>query len=75
MVLPEHPGVIIMFLMALAQSTSSYTVVKTASAAILTHHELAGVVVSPVKHGFRENVRAAAKRQFGSRYGTVRSRR
>ena len=41
--LPAHPLVVAMFLTAVAKSAASYAVVKTASAAIFTHHEMAGV--------------------------------
>ena len=62
--LPAHPLVVAMFLTAVAKSAASY-VVKTASAAIFTHHEMAGVEAPPTKHVMCKGVRAAAKRQLG----------
>ena len=63
--LPAHPLVVAMFLTAVAKSAASYAVVKTASAAIFTHHEMAGVEAPPTKHMMCKGVRAAAKRQLG----------
>ncbi|GIL92635.1 hypothetical protein Vretifemale_20134 [Volvox reticuliferus] len=63
--LPASPLVVAMFLTDVAKRAQSYAVVKTASAAIFTHHELAGVVDPPTKHVWCKGVRAAAKRQLG----------
>jgi integrase len=54
-----------MFLTAVASAATSYAVVKTASAAIFTHHEMAGVETPPTKHAMCKSVRAAAKCKLG----------
>lgn len=50
----------------------TYAVVKSASAAIATHHDLCGVGVSPTQHPLCKAVRQAAKRTLGL---TVRNRK
>jgi hypothetical protein len=62
---PALPVTVAMFLTVVAKRAQSYAVVKSASAAIFTHHELAGVAVSPTKHVWCKAVRSAAKREIG----------
>ena len=63
--MPALPLTVAMFLTAVAQQAASYAVVKTASAAIATHHEVAGCGQPPTKHALCKAVRQAAKRRLG----------
>ncbi len=64
--LPALPLTVAMFLTAVTQRAASYVVMKTASAATATHHEVAGGTdAPPTKHALCKAVRQAAKRRLG----------
>jgi integrase len=65
--LPAQPLTVALFLTKVAETAESYAVVKTASAAIATQHEVAGFDSQPTKHPLCKAVRKAAKKAIGLR--------
>ena len=67
--LPAKPIVVAMYLAHVAGGAESYSVVKTASAAIYNAHRMAGYTdhCIPTKHQFCKVVRESAKRELGLR--------
>lgn len=63
--LPAAPLHVALFLTLTAQGARSYAVVKTASAAIFAHHDLACAQNNPTKHPLCKAVRAGCKRTIG----------